>query len=599
MFRETTNSQARGGLWLLTITASLTIAATIAAEDRSIDGSGNNLVQPDFGRAGSRLLRVSPSAYADGLSAPAGATRPGPRVISNTVNEQEGSIPNARGLSDWIWQWGQFMDHDLDLVPPASPQEPLPIPVPPDDPVFDFPTIPFNRSTFDPATGIENPREQTNAVTAWIDGSTVYGSDPATAASLREFSGGRLLVSAHPSGDLLPVDAAGFFRAGDPRVNEQVGLTAIHTLFVREHNRLAAAIADEHPEWTDEQIYQRARKIVGAEIQSITLNEWLPALLGEGAIPRYRGYNPKVEPTVANEFAGALFRVGHTMLSPVLARIDDSGEVIAEGNLALQDAFFSPGRVRDEGGISPLLKGLASQPMQEVDILVVDAVRNFLFIIPTGGLDLPSLNIQRGRDHGLSDFNSVRVAYGLPAVSSFDGITSDPALAQALEALYGDVNNIDLWVGGLSEDRLPDSSLGDLLFTAIREQFLRLRDGDRFWFENDRDLRSLRNTLRRTRLSDVIARNTGLKSLQGNVFFVPEACEVDWNGDGRLDGQDLVAFLRDLFAGNPRADFNGDGSINFADFFAFLRAWREGCDDAGVRRGGPPPGRGPEDHPKH
>ena len=90
------------------------------------------------------------------------------------------------------------------------------------------------------------------------------------------------------------------FLAGDVRANEQVGLLAFHTLFVREHNRLADKIVKKYkralPSGTserDEHIYQLARKIVGAELQAITYNEFLPALLGPMApsMVKYTGYN--------------------------------------------------------------------------------------------------------------------------------------------------------------------------------------------------------------------------------------------------------------------------------------------------------------------
>src|SRR5207237_1083506 len=166
-----------------------------------------------------------------------------------------------------------------------------------------------NRSTYDPATGTVpgNPRQQTNALTAWVDGSVVYGSDPARAAALRTYVGGRLKTSA---GDLLPFNTDGLpnandahlfpddqlFLAGDVRANENVELTSLQTLFVREHNRLAAGLAARNPDFGDEQLYQRAREMVGAEIQEITYNEFLPALLGNGALPPYTGYNPLVNP---------------------------------------------------------------------------------------------------------------------------------------------------------------------------------------------------------------------------------------------------------------------------------------------------------------
>ena len=498
------------------------VSPSCLAANRTYDGTGNNETHATWGSAGAMFLRMANPSYGDGMGSMGGADRPNARVISNAIFHQSSSMLNSRGLTDWVWQWGQFIDHDMDLVPRAEPVEAAPIVVPDGDPFFTpGSTISFNRSMYEPGTGssLGNPRQQVNTITSWIDGSQVYGSSQTVAGSLRTFSGGRLAVTSHASGDLLPM-SGGMFFAGDERVNEQIGLTAAHTLFMREHNRWADTIAAQNPGRSDEEIYQLARKVVGAEIQHITYSEWLPALLGHD-MPAYSGYQTGVDPTIANEFATALFRVGHTMLSPTLLRLNDDGSVIGAGNVALQDAFFQPNRILDEGGVDPLFKGLASQLMQEVDAKVVSDVRNFLFTIPTGGMDLVSLNIQRGRDHGLADYNSVRVAMGLSAVTSFDQITSDTALASTLESLYGDVNNIDLWVGALAEDHLAGSSLGALLTAGFVYQFEALRACDRFWYQNDKDLADLLSQIESTTLADIIMANSSITNLQGNVFQIP------------------------------------------------------------------------------
>jgi hypothetical protein len=299
----------------------------LLGELRTIDGTSNNLTNPDWGRAGIELLRLTANGYSDGASAPDGVNRPSPRLISNLVFAQPGSIPNARGASDFIWQWGQFVDHDTDLVPTASPAEPFHIPVPAGDPFFDpFNTgtqvIGLNRSAYTVVNGV---REQVNILTAYLDASQVYGSDDARARELRALDGtGRLKTSA---GDLLPFNLNGFpngpsgtdpshFLAGDVRANEQVGLTAMHTLFVREHNFWADAFRRAFRHWSDEDIFQMARAIVAAECQVITFNEWLPTLLGPGAIRPYTGYQPQVNAGIDNVFATAAFRMGHTLLPP-------------------------------------------------------------------------------------------------------------------------------------------------------------------------------------------------------------------------------------------------------------------------------------------
>jgi hypothetical protein len=195
-------------------------------------------------------------------------------------------------------------------------------------------------------------------------------------------------------------------------------------------------------------------------------------------------------------------------------------------NLPLRDAFFNPSFFTDDKGhLEDLLRGMASQQAQEIDTLLVDDVRNFLFGPPgAGGLDLASLNIQRGRDHGLPDYNVLRVAYGLEPAQQFSDISSDPAIQAGLTAVYGSVDNIDGWVGGLAEDHIAGASVGELVHTVLADQFARLRDGDRFFYLNDPDLSDLAITdvidLNSVTLAEVIRLNTKINGIQDNVFFV-------------------------------------------------------------------------------
>jgi peroxidase len=508
------------------------------SETRSIDGSGNNLTDPAIGAAGTQLVRIAPVAYADGFSTMAGPERLSARAISNLVNAQATSIPNPLGASDYLWQWGQFLDHDLDRTDGSDPPEPANIAVPLGDPFFDPPPgtgaaeIPCDRSLYDPATGSPalGPRQQMNQITAWIDASNVYGSDPTRAAALRASDGsGRLKTSA---GNLLPFNEAGLpnaggtssalFLAGDVRANEQVGLTAMHTLFMREHNRWVALLAAEHPDWDGDRLYEKARQLVGAEMQVITYREFLPALLGRDPLPPYRGYDPNVRADIANEFATAAYRFGHSALSPTLLRLDAHGNESPYGSLALRDAFFAPFRISDEGGIEPLLRGLAAQPCQRIDVYVVDDVRNFLFGAPgSGGFDLASLNIQRGRDHGLPGYNALRAALGLRPARSFAEISSDREIQARLAAAYASPDEVDAWVGGLAEDSLPGGHVGELVRTILVDQFEALRDGDRLWYERVLSRGEIQR-VESLRLADVIRLNTGIRDeIQDDVFQVP------------------------------------------------------------------------------
>jgi hypothetical protein len=557
---------------------------------RSYDGSGNNQANPNWGQAGTDLLRLAPAAYGDGVSSLGGVNRPGPRDISNALNPQAKDLTNGLGLSDFIYAWGQFIDHDLDLTPTGT-TEPDNIAVPRGDPWFDpngtgTQVIFDSRSVFDPAsgTGTDNPRQQPNTITAFLDGSVIYGSDPARAAALRTFAGGHLKTSA---GNLMPFDTFGLpeandtgqfrtsqlFLTGDVRGNENILLVSIETLFVREHNRLADQFAAAHPDWNDEQIYQAARQVVGAEIESITSNQFLPALLGAGVLPAYAGYDPTVNAGIATEFSTAAFRIGHSQLNGTIDFLDNNGNPVRP-SLSLAEAFDNPVPV-EQAGIDPLLKYLASDNAQEVNTQQVDEVRNLLFGPPgSGGQDLLALDIQRGRDHGLADYNTARQVYGLRPVKNFAQITSDPALQAQLQALYGSVDNIDLLIGGLAEDHMPGSAVGPTLQAILVDQFTRTRAGDRLWFENTFSGQALKQ-LEHVTLADVIKADTGLTNLQDDVFYfqadtISGHVFLDRNQDGQREAGDrgLGSILVELRDANgtllATARTAADGRYSFA-----------------------------------
>ncbi len=527
-------------------------------EYRSFDGYGNNRSNPDWGRSGTALHRPAGLAgyTADGQT-PSGRDRPNPREISNAVCAQIGDgTPSRAGLSDFVWAWGQFLDHELDLTIPAEPVERFDIVVRQGShcELSDRSGIvPLMRSRYDPSTGTggQNPRQHINEQTSYIDGSNVYGATVERAAVLRAGQDGKLKCSdlrdhrkallpkntfglTNEHGPPRPgVNPADFFVAGDVRANEHVVLTSMHTLFLREHNRAAAQLKRKHRDEVrrlgttaaDEFLFQEARRQTIAKMQVITFKEFLPALLGEGALPQYGGYNANVDPTISNFFAHAAYRLGHSMVSPLIQRIPTHGAG-ATRPLKLEEAFWSPGSVHSNL-IDELLNGLWQQTMQEIDARIVDGLRNHLFRSQISGqpnvvLDLAALNIQRGRDHGFPSYNECRIALGLSRKSSFYEITSDRQTHRNLQAAYDNkIEQIDPWIGGLAEDRLPGAEVGELIFHVLREQFQRLRDGDRFWFQapdagfSEREISQLWTE---TSLAQVIRDNTHVRPDTDDVF---------------------------------------------------------------------------------
>lgn len=504
------------------------VGSASAQEFRSYDGFGNNLTNPEWGQAMAELRRGSSGAhYADGIGEM--VSRENPRVISNRVVDQTNPQGNSRGFSAMVWLWGQFVDHDLDLV--AQHRDFFDPIIPPiDDPVFPPGSIiPFTRSIFN--EGVDTARQHQNVLSAYVDASQVYSVDLSRGLFLREGVGGRMRLGAD---GLLPRNENGdwangnegdlpdevMFLAGDVRANENSALASMHTIWVREHNRWADRLIAENPGWDDELTYQMARKIVGAEIQKITYEEWLPVMLGGDGLGSYAGYDDTVNAGIATSFAGATFRFGHTMVGEVLERYNADGTVFGSGHLTLLESFFNPGPLEEIGGLDAILRGMVAREAEEFDSQVVDSLRNFLFDANTGGLDLAAVNMKRGRDLGIPDYNTLRQELGLDAIDEFSDITSDGDLAAALESLYGDVNNIDAWVGMISEDHVAGAVGGELFVAALTDQFTRLRDGDRFFYLNDADLSAYLDEIRGLTLADVISLNSGAE-LFGNVFFVP------------------------------------------------------------------------------
>src|ERR1044071_7820791 len=362
------------------------------SEARAMDGSNNNLAHPDWGTPGSHLLReASGTHYADGISAMARPTGPSPRAVSNGIFHQEGSTPSHLGVSDYIWTFGQFLDHDFSLTEGAGSDGRTDafIQIPKGDVFFDpfgtgTQTMSFHRGMFDPATGTTTPRRQINELTGYIDGSNIYGSDEQRMTWLRSGVDGKLKVTPTPVGDLAPYNdgtqgnagsperpdlSTTLFVAGDIRINEQPTLACMHILFIREHNHQAGRIAARHPDWSDEQIFQAARRIVIAELQHIPIDEFVPALFGNAAgIGRYTGYDPNVNAGISAVFSTAAYRVGHTLLSSSIQRLDANGKSIPEGPLRLRDSFFAaaPPLVTVHG-IEPFLRVIAAQKSQELD----------------------------------------------------------------------------------------------------------------------------------------------------------------------------------------------------------------------------------------
>ncbi|XP_064483549.1 uncharacterized protein LOC135396484 [Ornithodoros turicata] len=504
---------------------------------RTLSGRCNNLRRPNLGKVGHSFRRMLPGLYEDGVSAPrsrsvTGQALPSPRLVSFSVHSDI-SHPHQR-YTMMLMQLGQFIDHDVAHTPLAegpngqtlrcrscdSPRtvnrECFPIPIPQNDP--HFPSV--NRKTQQPVclpltrsmSGQRTlgSREQINQVTGYLDLSTVYGSDECARDELRLFRAGLLNMSSHPAGQglqplLSEVDGAAdcitsngrCFIAGDTRVSEQPALTAVHTVMAREHNRIARSLQSLNPHWNDERTFQESRRVLGAMFQRIVYNEFLPRTLGWDAVSRwglhlrdtgyYGGYDPDCDVGTFNEFATAAFRFGHTLLPPFFKLVGPAYDEI--GGVKLTDAFFNSQSLYRKDRIDQLLRGLMSTPMENFDSHVTEMVTKHLFeakSVPFSGLDLVAINLQRGRDHGLRTYNDYREFCGLPRARTFQELEGDipTATIRAIASTYRNVEDIDVFTGGLSEIPLAGAAVGPTFSCMLAFQFQRLRRCDRFWHES-------------------------------------------------------------------------------------------------------------------
>ncbi|MCJ2082283.1 peroxidase family protein [Methylobacterium sp. J-090] len=554
----------------------------------SITGSGNNLNQADLNAAGSTFARLGAAHYADGISTLVDG--PNARSISNiVVGEGDPTIPNPQGLSGMLYAWGQFVDHDLDLSRTDGVTR-IDVVVPAGDAFFAAGSpIPITRAVIDPATGAgtDRPAIAQNAVTGWLDASMVYGSDAATAAHLR-LPDGHLATSA---GDNLPI-VKGAFLAGDGRAAENPSLTALQTLFLREHNLQVDQLHAAHPDLGGDALYHQARAIVTAEIQHITYDEFLPHLLGAHAIAPYEGYDAEVDPRISVEFAGAAYRFGHSIVSAETERVDETGNLVGPG-LKLRDTFgLTPAAFAAASGADGFLRHLGDDASQTMDVRIVEDLRNFLNDPPVV-LDLASINIQRGRDLGLGTLNETREELGFAPYKDFSEITDDQATVAAMREAFGSVEAVDLWTGGLAEGHAPHSLLGPTFSAIVGSQFDRLRDGDRLWYENDQFDRQTLNDIRQTTLSDIITRNTDTRHIQDDAFTFYDRRSSDVASENPNAPQLVIGTNGEaLVVGGPKGDMlvagtgeqtltGGGGNDQFvftADTTAVITDFRPGRD---------------------
>ncbi|XP_076046647.1 salivary peroxidase/catechol oxidase-like isoform X2 [Oratosquilla oratoria] len=506
---------------------------------RSADGSCNNLKNPLWGASFTAFRRGLPAIYDDGVSIPrrsvAKSELPSARQVSTGVHT--GHHAESKSYTHLAMTWGQFVDHDITATAqtkgPAGETikccfegalnndtiihpECLAIQIPKNDSFyssFNKTCMEFTRSA--PAPRCElGPRDQLNQLTAYLDGSIIYGSTSEEMDNLRQHTDGLLKTQVTDDGrELLPPsndsnDGCNLktqmgwhrycFQSGDSRVNEQIMLTVMHTIWAREHNSMALTLKDLNPEWNDERLFQEARRIIVAQIQHITYHEYIPSVLGptltkakrlsplEGSKHLLLSYDPSINAGISNEFAAAAFRFGHSMIQGLVQKIDQEGKNVAFQQL--KKTLFNPFPLYDIGVMGDYARGSIAQMSCAVDTYFSAQVTHRLFQARGAkyGLDLVAINIQRGRDHGIPPYNRWRMMCGFPPALNFTDLRQDMdrGALDALSKVYKSVDDIDLYSGGLAELPMKDALVGPTFACILTDQFVRLKRGDRFWYEN-------------------------------------------------------------------------------------------------------------------
>ncbi|KAA0711650.1 Thyroid peroxidase [Triplophysa tibetana] len=581
------------------------ITCTEDRKYRSISGVCNNRQNPLWGAANTALTRWLPAEYEDDETQPKGWNTgrqyngfqlPLVRDVSvKVMHSSSAPVLKDHEYSQMLVDWGQYIDHDISFTPQTAFSQGLnclhtcrnhnpcfPIQISRNDRLSGSKNcLPFSRSSsacpdvhrLDSRHTLQ--RQQMNSVTSFIDASTVYGHSEPMEITLRNLSSteGSLAVnrkySDHGRAYLPSVTGAPSscfqqpgsaegervecFVAGDTRVNEILPLSALHTLWVREHNRVAGHLRRLNPHWRSEVVYQETRKIIGALHQIITMRDYIPKIIGQEcfdkSVGEYEGYDASLNPSVSNVFSTAAFRFGHATISASLKRLNESFQEHERfSSVDLHQTFFSPWRLVREGGLDPVLRGLLgrSAALQNQDHLMKEELTERLVVLNIpASLDLASLNLQRGRDHALPGYNEWRIFCGFDRIeteSDLVDVVGSDVLVEKILQVYGHINNIDVWLGGLMERPLPGARTGPLFACLIAKQMKTLREGDRFWWENP-EIFSVqqRRELEKHSLSRVICDNSGVMEVPLDSFRVGRYPE-DFHFCGNVPSLDLEAW---------------------------------------------------------
>ncbi|XP_052079366.1 peroxidase-like protein [Mytilus californianus] len=537
------------------------------AKYRTIDGACNNLNNPECGKANTLFERCVDRNgnkifdYADGKGLPREAKRgdklPNARLVSQAIMDQGLGPPiqSDRIRSGQVVSYGQFLSHEVmeTEIPPfpendccENPQMDninfcFPLEIRGNDKVLPPGCLNFVRAT--PRMDADGVRQQINLATPFVDASTVYGSTQELNEILRvpnsfllKTDDNLLPTPAGVNSCFDPIKPNRCPVAGDSRVSESPMLSVQHSVWLREHNRIATELHILNPHWNHDTVFQEARKIIIAMLQHITFNDFLPLILGRATMNKFKlfsrdvddgvfddSYDPYVNPQIIDSVNVAAHRYGHSQLTNKQNFVDEGCNTVTVNYL--KDTFDSPRLVQQNNGanIPFLARHLACTASNKIDNFIVDGMRNFLFRLPEApGSDIVARNIQRGREQGVSGYNTWREICGLEPIRSFNKFGK---FGNALKELYNEPDDVDLFIGAMLE-KDARFNVGPTFQCLLGMQYQRIKCGDRFWYERPCEMFSfteaqLKSIKENTRISKIFCRNLGINKIQDNMFLLP------------------------------------------------------------------------------
>jgi Animal haem peroxidase len=509
---------------------------------RRSDGKYNDLDYPEMGAAGERFGRNVPIEHTFPESEP-GLLEPSPREVSRRLLARETFIP-ARTLNLLAAAWIQFQTHDWFSHGEVQRDKPFKIKLRPDDPLVaasgsDSMEIPRTAPDPHPDSGGTLPPTYVNTVSHWWDASAIYGSRKETTDSLRRANAtdkdplpdGKLFLE----NECLPLDP------GTRRVrtghldNWWLGLALLHTLFAREHNAVCERLREEYPNWSGDQIFDKARLIISALTAKIHTVEWTPGILAHPTlqiamnanwwgvatekITRLFGRLSSSEAisgipgspvdhhgapfTLTEEFV-TVYRLHPLIPDDLEIRSLSTGAVLKERPLTMLEIAFENAQSvvddPDDQTIPPEKKVTIEDVFYSFGISHPGAItlhnfpeflRNLTIpahpaqdgsIVPERKLDVAATDIMRDRERGVPRYNKFRQLLGKEPLRSFDELTSNRIWAEEIRDLYGgDIDRVDTQVGMFAEDLPEGFGFSDTAFRVFILMASRRLKSDRFF----------------------------------------------------------------------------------------------------------------------